>query len=180
MKYLASLLFLFSFNQLLAQDGYLPLDQDKNIQYADSGQPKYSKDELYKKTQEWVGNTFGNYQNAVTFEDPKAGKLRITSYVPVIHAKYAYVRFDLTISTSDNKYEAQISNLDGVSPVHSPARITSKENENIAAQEVLIKTENSKKKRAELEDALKLLKADNDGINTAMYNLLGSLKQSLN
>ena len=180
MKYLASLLILFSFGTSFAQDGFLPLDQDKNIHYADSGQPNLSKDELYKKVQEWVGKSFGNYQNAVTFEDPKAGKLRVTSYVPLIHAQFAYVRFDLTITASDNKYEAHINNLDGVSPIHSPVRLTEKENEAVAAQQVLINAENSKKKRAQLEENLKIIKADNDGINTAMYNLLGSLKQFTN
>jgi hypothetical protein len=180
LKYLASLLILFSFGHVFAQDGYLPLDADKQIHYSDSGQPNLSKDELFKKTQDWVGKTFGNYQNAVTFEDPKAGILRITSYVPLIHARFAYARFDLTITVSDNKYDAHITTLDGVSPVHSPERISAKENETISSQEVLIKAENNRKKRAELEEELKLLKADNDGINTAMYNLLGSLKQFTN
>jgi hypothetical protein len=178
LKYILSFLILFIASQVSAQDGLFPLDQEKNIQYLDSGQPSRSKDEIYKKMQEWISKTFGNYQNAVSFEDPEAGKIRVTSYVPVIHAKYAYVRFDLTISCSDNQYEARITNLDGVSAIHSPEHLTAKDNELISAKEVMVKAENNKKKRGELEEELKLLKADNDGINTAMYNMLASVKQS--
>ncbi|WP_035333275.1 DUF4468 domain-containing protein [Dyadobacter crusticola] len=180
MKYILALFFFISAGQVFAQSGMLPLDQEKNIYYSDSGQPKLSKDEIYKKMQDWVSNTFGNYQNAVTFEDAAAGKLRVTSYVPVIHADYAYVRFDLTISCADNQYQAVISNLDGISTIHSPVRLSAKDNERISAKEVLAKAENSRKKRGEMEDELKLIKADNEGINTAMYNLLASIKQFTN
>ena len=155
------------------------MDNDKNIYYSDSGKPALSKDEVYKKVQDWVSKTFGNYANAVTFEDPAAGKLRITSYVPLIHAQYGYVRFDLTVDCQDNQYFAKITNLDGVSPVHSPERLTARENEMVKAKEVVVNAENNRKKRAELENELKLLKADNEGINTALYNLLASLKQSV-
>lgn len=179
MKYFTLLLLLFVFKNVSAQDGLLPLDADKNIYYADSGQPKLSKAEQYKKVQEWVVKSFGNYQNAVSFEDSLGGVLRITSYVPAIHARYAYIRFDLTVTCEDNQYRADIKNLDGISTVHSPERLGSKENEAIKAGEVLIKAENNRKTKVKLEDDLKLLKADNEGINTAMYNLLATLKRSI-
>ncbi|WP_229208664.1 DUF4468 domain-containing protein [Dyadobacter luticola] len=172
-------LLLFSAAQTFAQDGLLPLDQEKNIYYSDSGKPELSKNELYKKVQEWVSKTFGNYENAVSFEDSVKGVLRVTSYVPLIHSQYGYVRFDLTVESADNQYFAKITNLDGISTLHSPERLTSKENDNITAKEVIVKAENNKKKRAELEQELKVMKAENEGINTALYNLLGSLKRSL-
>ncbi|NIJ55010.1 DUF4468 domain-containing protein [Dyadobacter arcticus] len=172
-----SILFLFLTSYSFAQEGLLPLDQEKNIFYSDSGKPSLAKAELYKKVQDWVSKTFGNYENAVAFEDPNSGKLRITSYVPVIHALYGYVRFDLTIECQDNQYFAKITNLDGISTVHSPERLTAKENDDITAKEIIVNAETNKKKQTEMEDQLKILKADNNGINTAMYNLLASLKQ---
>ncbi|MCE6991363.1 DUF4468 domain-containing protein [Dyadobacter sp. CY323] len=174
-----SLLLLFVSSYSFAQEGLLPLDQEKNIYYADSGKPNLAKAEVYKKVQEWVIKTFGNYENAVAFEDSASGKLRVTSYVPLIHAKYGYVRFDLTIECQDNQYYAKITNLDGISAVHSPERLTYKENDQIKSKEVILKAETAKKRRSELEADLKLSKADNEGINTALYNLLAGLKQAL-
>jgi hypothetical protein len=172
-------LLIFSGSHTFAQQGLLPLDQEKNIHYSDSGKPNLTQPELYKKVQAWVSETFGNYENAVSFEDSLKGILRVTSYVPLIHAQFGYVRFDLTIECRDNQYFAKITNLDGISTVHSPERLTSKENENVAAKEVITKAESNRKKRAELEAELKQLKAENEGINTALYNLLASLKRSV-
>jgi hypothetical protein len=172
-----SLALLFVSTCSFAQEGLLPLDSEKNIYYSDSGKPDLTKAAIYKKVQDWVSATFGNYENAVSFEDPQSGKLRVTSYVPLIHAQYGYLRFDLTVECEDNQYFAKITNLDGVSAIHSPERLTFKENDNITAKQVIAKAESNRKKKTELEAELKQLKADNDGINTAMYNLLAGLKR---
>jgi NACalpha-BTF3-like transcription factor len=162
-----------------SQDGLLPLDANKQVVYTDSGKPELSKNEIFKKAQEWVGKTFGNYENAVTFEDPQVGKLVLTSYAPVPSLTYEYVRFDLTIECTDKQYTVRIDQLDGVSAVHSPQRLGAKDNAAIMEKEVAVKTEQNRKKRTEAEEALKNAKSDLEGINNAMYRLLSGLKVSL-
>lgn len=159
-----------------AQDGRLPLDPKNSISYTDSGQPQVSKAEFHQKIRKWVEKKFGNAENAITSDDTQAGIVLITSYIPVIHSNYQYVRFDLGIQYKDNQYAARITTLDGVSAEHSPVRLTAKENDNITAKEQIVKTESSRKKRKEAETELQVAKADNDGINTSLYNLLADLK----
>ena len=159
-----------------AQDGRLPLDSKNSISYTDSGQPRLGKTELRQKIRGWVEKKFGNVENAITSDDTQAGIILITSYIPVIHSDYQYVRFDLGVQYKDNQYEARITTLDGVSAEHSPVRLTAKENDNITAKEQIVKTESNRKKRKDAELALQTAKADNDGINTSFYNLLADLK----
>lgn len=159
-----------------AQDCRLPLDSKNNISYTDSGQPKFTSAELHQKLTAWVDKKFGNAQNAITSDDKQAGIILITSYIPVIHSDYQYIRFDLGVQYKDNQYEARITTLDGVSAEHSPVRLSAKENDNIIAKEQIIKTESNRKKRKEAELSLQMAKADNDGINTSLYNLLADLK----
>lgn len=176
MKHLLLFALLSAATHSFAQDGRLPLDSKNNISYTDSGQPKSSKTELHEKIRGWADKKFGNAQNAITSDDTQAGIVLITSYIPVIHSDYQYVRFDLGIQYKDNQYEARITTLDGVSAEHSPIRLSAKENDSITAKEQIIKTESNRKKRKEAELALQTAKADNDGINTSLYNLLADLK----
>ncbi|MEO6287634.1 MAG: DUF4468 domain-containing protein [Dyadobacter sp.] len=178
MKYTILIVLTFLCQQAFSQDGLLPLDGEKNIQYSDLGKPELGKAEIYKKAQEWVSKTFGNYENAVTGSNQESGKLLITSYVPVSHSLYEYLRFDLSIDCQDHQYVAKISKLDGVSTMRSPARLGPRENDIITAKEILVKTETARKKKS-AEEALQVAKADNESINNTMYNLLGSLKVSI-
>ncbi|OJV12724.1 MAG: hypothetical protein BGO21_02985 [Dyadobacter sp. 50-39] len=180
LKHLLLLTLLAVATHTFAQDGRLPLDPKNSISYTDSGQPKLSKSELHQKVRKWVENKFGNAENAITSDDTQAGIILITSYIPVIHSNYQYVRFDLGVHYRDNLYEARITTLDGISPEHSPVRLSSKENDNITAKEQIIKTESNRKKRKEAETDLQNAKADNDGINTTLYNLLADLKSYIN
>ena len=159
-----------------AQDGRLPLDSKNSISYTDSGKPQFSKTELRQKIREWVERKFGNAENAITSDDTQAGIILITSYIPVIHSNYQYIRFDLGVQYKDSQYDARITTLDGVSAEHSPVRLNAKENDEITAKEHAVKTESNRKKRKDAETALQLAKADNDGINTSLYNLLADLK----
>lgn len=176
MKHLILFALLSAATSAFAQDGRLPLDSKNNISYTDSGQPKFSKAELHQKVRGWVEKKFGNAENAITSDDTQAGIILITSYIPVIHSDYQYVRFDLGVQYKDNQYDARITTLDGVSAEHSPVRLNAKENDNITAKEQIIKTESNRKKRKEAEEALQVVKADNEGINTSLYNLLADLK----
>ncbi|WP_229241030.1 DUF4468 domain-containing protein [Dyadobacter sp. SG02] len=176
MKHLLLFALLIAATHSFAQDGRLPLDSKNSISYTDSGQPKFSKAELHEKIRAWVDKKFGNAQNAITSDDAQAGIILITSYIPVIHSDYQYIRFDLGVQYKDNQYEARITTLDGVSAEHSPVRLGLKENDNITAKEQIIKTESNRKKRKEAEVALQVAKADNEGINASLYNLLGDLK----
>ncbi|SDD84311.1 protein of unknown function [Dyadobacter soli] len=176
MKHLLLFALLTAATHTFAQDGRLPLDSKNNISYTDSGQPKSGKAELHQKIRAWVDKKFGNAQNAITSDDTQAGIILITSYIPVIHSDYQYIRFDLGVQYKDNQYEARITTLDGVSALHSPVRLGAKENDNIVAKEQIIKTESNRKKRKDAELALQTAKADNDGINTTLYNLLADLK----
>jgi hypothetical protein len=179
LKYLILFLFTVISHQTFSQDSSLPLDSAKNILYSDSGKPELSKTEIYKKAQDWVSKTFGNYENAVTGDNQESGKLLITSYLPIPHSLYEYVRFDLAIECQDHQYVARISKLDGVSTMRSPARLGARANEIITAKEIAVKAETNRKKKSMAEEALQLARADNEGINNAMYNLLGSLKVSI-
>lgn len=176
MKHLILFALLFAATHTFAQDGRLPIDSKNNISYTDSGQPKFTSAELHQKLTAWVDKKFGNAQNAITSDDKQAGIILITSYIPVIHSDYQYIRFDLGVQYKDNQYEARITTLDGVSAEHSPVRLSAKENDNIIAKEQIIKTESNRKKRKEAELSLQMAKADNDGINTSLYNLLADLK----
>ena len=179
MKKLLLILLLFIGQKGFSQSGLLPLDAQKNVFYSDSGQPKKSKSEIFKEAQNWISKTFGNYENAVTFEDPQLGKLILTSYAPVSSITYEYVRFDLTIECKDQQYNVRIDKLDGISTTHSPVRLGVKDNDAVMEREVAVKTEQSKKKRTEAENNLKNAKADLDGINNAMFKLMSDLKLSL-
>ncbi|ACT91382.1 hypothetical protein Dfer_0111 [Dyadobacter fermentans DSM 18053] len=176
LKHLILFALLTAATHTFAQDGRLPLDSKNNISYTDSGQPKLSKTELHQKVRAWVDKKFGNAENAITSDDTQAGIILITSYIPVIHSSYQYVRFDLGVQYKDNQYDARITTLDGVSAEHSPVRLNAKENDDITAKEQIVKTESNRKKRKEAELNLQAAKADNDGINTSLYNLLGDLK----
>lgn len=176
LKHLLLFALLTAATHSFAQDGRLPLDSKNSISYTDSGQPKLSKTEFHEKIRAWVDKKFGNAQNAITSDDTQAGIILITSYIPVIHSDYQYVRFDLGVQYKDNQYDARITTLDGVSAEHSPIRLGARENDNITAKEQIIKTESNRKKRKEAELALQTAKADNDGINTSLYNLLADLK----
>lgn len=176
LKHLILFALLTAATHTFAQDGRLPLDSKNNISYTDSGQPKLSKTELHQKVRAWVDKKFGNAENAITSDDTQAGIILITSYIPVIHSSYQYVRFDLGVQYKDNQYDARITTLDGVSAEHSPVRLNAKENDDITAKEQIVKTESNRKKRKEAELNLQAAMADNDGINTSLYNLLGDLK----
>jgi hypothetical protein len=180
LKHLLIVALLAAATHAFGQDGRLPLDAKNNISYTDSGQPKLGKTELHQKIKSWADKKFGNAQNAITSDDTEAGIVLITSYIPVIHSEYQYVRFDLGVQYKDNQYDARITTLDGVSAEHSPVRLNGKENDNIVAKEQIVKTESSRKKRKEAETALQIAKADNDGINTSLYNLLADLKAYIN
>ena len=149
MKYLSLLLLLLVCHSGFCQDGYLPLNEQKQVYYSDVATLHKSKDEIYQSAQKWVSNTFGNYENAVTSEEPQIGKLMINSYIPVITSLYDYIRFDLVFECKDNQYQVRIDKLDGISPVRSPVRISSKENDAVLAKEMVIKTEPIRKKREE-------------------------------
>ena len=179
LKHLILILFLFVCQKGFSQTGLLPLDAEKNVFYSDSGKPKKSKSEIFKEAQNWISKTFGNYENAVTFEDPQLGKLILTSYAPVSGIAYEYVRFDLTIECKDEQYNVRIDKLDGISTTHSPKRLGTKDNDAVMEKEVSVKTEQTKKKRTEAETALNNAKADIESINNAMYKLMSDLKLSL-
>ncbi|MGG7663574.1 DUF4468 domain-containing protein [Dyadobacter sp. BHUBP1] len=179
MKHLLLFAMLLAATHTFAQDGRLPLDSKNNISYTDSGLPQYSKAQLHQKIRDWVERRFGNAENAITSDDTQAGIILITSYIPVIHSDYQYIRFDLGVQYKDSQYDARITTLDGVSAEHSPVRLTAKENDNIIAKEQIVKTESNRKKRKEAETALQIAKADNDGINTSLYNLLADLKSHI-
>lgn len=177
LKYLLFLSLFFVCNSGFCQDGYLPLDEHKQVFYSDVATVQKTKDEIFKSAQNWVTQTFGNYENAVTQQDLQLGKLVITSYVPATTSLYDYVRFELTIDCSDKQYRVMIDKLDGISQIRTPARLGVKENDAVLAKEVIMKSETNRKKRAEAEEGLQHIKADNDAVNNAMYKLLAGLKQ---
>lgn len=176
LKYLLTVLFLFIAGTGFAQDGLLPLDQNKNVYYADVARPEAPKDSVFKRAQKWVEKAFGNYQNVVTLEAADAGRLILTSYAQVITAKFEYVRFDMTIDCSDNQLNVRVSNLDGVSTTHSPEKLGVKENDLITAREQALKTEPSRKRKSAIEAEIMQLKADNESVNAAIFKLLADLK----
>ncbi|MCE7066121.1 DUF4468 domain-containing protein [Dyadobacter sp. CY326] len=179
MKNIILILFLFLGQKCFSQQGLLPLDAKQQVLYSDSGKPNKTKDEIFKEAQNWISKTFGNYQNAVTFEDPALGKLILTSYARAASITYDYVRFDMTIECKDQQYNVQINQVDGISTLHSPVRLGAKDNDAILEKQVAVKTEQNKKKRADAENALKNAQADIEGINNAMYKLMSDLKVQL-
>lgn len=176
LKYLLLFVFIFSSYCSFAQDGLLPTDGGKNVLYTDSGKPDKSKEQLYKTAQSWITQTFGNYENAVTFQDPQTGKVIISSYVPVIHSTFDHIRFNLTVVCQENGYQASINMLDGIAQIRSPKRIGQAENDMVIERSMAVKTETNRKKKAEAELALQKQQADNEQINAAMYKLLAGLK----
>ena len=170
-----SVLFLSSFSGF-CQNGSLPLDASKNVSYSDLGNLSKSKEQIYADAQKWVSKTFGNYENAVTLEEPQTGKLMINSYIPVAHSRYEHIRFDLTINCTDQHFDVKIDKLDGIATMYQPTRIGVKENDLILAKEMALKTEPNRKKRTIAEESLQRSKSDNDAINKAMYDLLANLK----
>ena len=171
------ILVLFLFCQpAFCQDGFLPVDDKKNVGYSDVGRLKNTKEEIYDKAQKWAAKTLGNYENLATPEDTKSGKLVINSYTPLSHSLYDYVRFNLTIECDSNRYQARIDQLDGTSAVRTPVRFSTKENDAVTEKAMILKTETNRKKRVEAERNLKNVRADNEGINNAVYRLLAGLK----
>ena len=177
LKHLISLLLVFVSYRGFSQDGNLPLDSHKQVYYSDRGKLEKSQEEIYKKAQKWVIKTFANYDQTAPGQGPETGKLVINSYVPVSHSIYDYIRFDLTIDCKDQAYESAIDKLDGTSAIRTPIRLSSKDNDAVLEKAVTLKTETNKKKKAEAEQILEAAKADNEAVNSAMYNLLASLKE---
>lgn len=177
LKNLRYFVLLFVCHSSFSQDGVLPLDEHKQVYYSDVANPPKNKGEIYKSAQNWVIKTFGNYENAVTQQDPQSGKLAINTYVPVIHSLYDHIRFDLTLECKDNQYQARINNLDGISHIRTPARLGVKENDLVLSRSMVMKSETNRKKREEAERFLQQAKADNDEVNGAMYRVLAGLKE---
>ncbi|QRQ99521.1 DUF4468 domain-containing protein [Dyadobacter sandarakinus] len=176
MKYILAFIFFFTGSAGYAQDGVLPLDKDKNVYYSDVAKPDLPKDSIFKKAQEWVVRAFGNYENVVTLEAADAGRIVLTSYAQVLTSKFEYVRYDMTIDCADKLLNIRISNLDGVSTTHSPEKLGVKDNDLITAREQALKIESGRRKKSDIEDEIKALKADNESVNNAMYKLLADLK----
>lgn len=180
MKYLNLFLLLLLANFAYSQQGLLPLDEQKQAAYSDKSSPQKAQAILYKTAQDWVTKTFGNYENAVTKQDPATGLLVINTYVPATTKLYDYIRFDLTITCAENHYEARITRLGGTAQHRSPARLGVNENNLVTEKEMSVKTETNRKKRAEAEENLENARTDNEIINAAMYKVLASLKEFMN
>lgn len=160
-----------------AQNTLLPLDKDKNVVYTDRGTLPLTKAEIYAKAQNWVTHQFGNYQNAVVKDEPQNGLLVVSSYVPIPLSQYQYLGFELTLIFNEGGYSASLARPDGISQIRTPVRFSYKHNDAIAAQEMVIKTENDRKKRSVAEKELQSLNVDNEAVNQAAYGLLGKLKE---
>jgi hypothetical protein len=176
LRYLLLPLFILICHSSFSQNGYLPLDKDKNVVYSDLGKPQKSRDEVYSDVQKWIVKTFGNYENAVKNEEPSTGRLFITSYRPVNHSTFEHIRFDLIVECTDSLYKARIEKLDGIASLLPPVHLSFRDNDLINAQEVIAKAEINRKKRALEETRLQLAKENLEGINSAMYGLLANLK----
>jgi hypothetical protein len=161
------------------QDGYLPLDNKRQIIYSDVATVGKSREVLFQDAQKWVVKTFGNYANAVSQEDKPSGKLVLNSYTPVSSPSFEYLRFVMTIDCHENKYLVTISNVEGISKSQTVTALGQKQNDEVLEKSILLKTEGNRKKKAIAEELLKQGQADNDQINQAMYNLLASLKVSM-
>jgi hypothetical protein len=173
-------LFFISISQFsFGQDGYLPLDDKKNAVYSDVGAMEQTKDRLFQNSQKWVVKSFGNYENAVDQEDRAGGKLVIKTYAPISSPSFEYLRFTMTITCSDNKYLASISELEGIAKTQSVTRLGQKQNDAILEKSIVVKTETNRKKKTIAENLLNEAKADNDNINQVMFSLLASLKQAM-
>jgi hypothetical protein len=174
--FIVSLLLSISINAF-CQNGWLPLNERNEVHYSDVGKFNKSKATLYRTTQTWISATFGNYDNAVAFQDSTSGKLIVNSYIPLnAHSLYQYVRFNLSIECNENGYKARIHELDGITPLHTASRISRKENLAVTVKELGLKTETNAKKRSAIARDVELAKADIESINVAMYHLLASLK----
>lgn len=162
-----------------AQHQLLPLNQNNEAFYSDHSRAPYPKSELFKKAQSWISKTFGNYQNAVMKEDSVSGILIVNSYLQSSTSTFDHIRFTLILQIKDNYYEAKLEGLEGISKARTPARLGKKENDLVAEKEILFKTETNKKKRAEAKSDLQIAQSDNENVNNIMFQLLGSLKESL-
>lgn len=179
-RILVAFLFLISFSQLsFGQDGYLPLDDKKNAVYSDLGSMEQTKDGLFQNAQKWVVKSFGNYENAVDQEDRAAGKLVIKTYAPISSPSFEYLRFTMTVTCSDNKYLANITDLEGIAKTQTVTRLGQKQNDAILEKSIVVKTETNRKKKTVAENLLNEAKADNENINQVMFGLLTSLKQTM-
>lgn len=161
------------------QDGFLPLDDKKNAVYSDVATLEQSQDALFQNAQQWVVQSFGNYENAVAREDRAGGKLVLNTYAPVSSPSFEYLRFTMTITCHNNKYFAVISELEGIAKSQTVTRLGQKQNEDISRKSVLVKTETNRKKRIIAENLLNESKADSENVNQVMFSLLASLKQSM-
>jgi len=177
LKYIIITLFAFLYIPAFSQDGFLPVDDKKNVVYSDVGALTNTKEEIYDKAQRWAAMALGNYENLASPEDTKSGKLIMNSYIPLSHSLYDYLRFNVTIECDSNKYQVRVDQLDGTSAVRTPVRFGSKENDAVAEKAMILKTETNRKKRSEAEQNWKNAKADNEGINNAVYRLLAGLKE---
>jgi hypothetical protein len=173
------ILLLFFYNTGFCQDGYLPVDKQNNVVYTDMGKIEKTREQLYRNAQQWITDTFGNYKNAVVQEDASEGNLLVSSYVPIVNSLYDYAGFVMHIQCSDNSYRVTINKVDGISQIRTPVRFSRKENDAILTREMAVKSETNRKKRTEAERILQSAKADNDGINSAMYKLMASLKVAM-
>jgi len=170
------ILFLFC-QPAFCQDGLLPVNEQKNVVYSDVARLQKTRDEIYQKALKWAEKTLGNFENSATEAEARSGTMLINSYVPVKHSLYDYVRLDFTFHCSDNQYQVKIDQLDGTSPIRTPVRLSSKDNDAVTEKAMILKTETNRKKREEAEKMWQNAKADNDGINSAIYKLLANLKE---
>ena len=159
------------------QDGLLPVDEQKNVVYSDVATLQKTRAEIYQKALKWAEKTLGNFENSATQGQAQNGTMLINSYVPVTHSLYDYVRLDFTLHCTDNQYQVKIDKLDGTSPIRTPVRLSYKDNDAVTEKAMTLKTETNRKKREEAEKIWKQSKADNDGINDAVYKLLANLKE---
>lgn len=179
-RILVVFLFLISVSQFsFGQDGYLPLDAKKNAVYSDVGSMEQTKDGLFGNAQKWVVKSFGNYENAVDQEDRAGGKLVVKTYAPISSPSFEYLRFTMTITCSDNKYLASITELEGIAKTQTVTRLGQQQNDAILEKSMVVKTETNRKKKTIAENMLNEAKADNDRVNQVMFSLLASLKQTM-
>lgn len=179
-KFLVAFLFLSLLNHFsFGQEGNLPLDSKNEAAYSDVGSLNKSKDLLFQSAQKWVVKSFGNYENAVSGEDRPVGKLILKTYAPINSAAYEYLRFTMTINCQDGKYQATVSELEGIAKSQTITALGKRQNDAITQKAVLIKTESNRKKKSQAENELEEMKSDNERVNDTVYGLLASLKQSM-
>ena len=179
-KFLVAFLFLSLLNHFsFGQEGNLPLDSNNDAAYSDVGSLKQTKDLLFQNAQKWVVKSFGNYENAVASEDRSGGKLILKTYAPINSAAYEYLRFTMTITCQDDKYQVIVNELEGIAKSKTITRLGKKQNDAITQKAVLIKTESNRKKRSQSENELAEMSSDNERVSDTVYSLLASLKQSM-